>query len=363
MTTDGGTFQVLTRIVSGLGSLRLLGDELASLHPNSVVIVADRGVHDVGLLDEIRRQAGQPQVGHLGLVDANPDVEAVERIVVDARRAGCDVVLAVGGGSGLCAAKAVAIRLTNDGPLTAYEGSGQMPVAPAPVVAVPTTAGSGSEVSNALVLHEADRDRELVIRGPGCEPRVAVLDGSVLRGLPRTPMLFAALDALTHALEALWVTRGSPYTEVNAVAAADTILTDLPGALEDPSDLDRLQRLLDASCQANLACGNTGLGLVHALSSAPTVPLPHGYQNGALLLHVARFNESHMAPQHRGLLDRVERMFEQIEFAGVFAPGEIDATRAEAMLTASRGHTFRRNNRRSTTDDDVRALLSAAGAE
>src|SRR5699024_5823252 len=155
---------------------------------------------------------------------------------------------------------------------------------PVPTVAVPTTAGSGSEVSNALVLHELGQTREIVIRGDGYEPVAAVLDATVLRGLPRAPLVFAALDALTHALEALWSRGRSLFTDACALHSASEIIEVLPAAVSGQANGtnargendETLQRLLEAASLANIACGNSGLALVHALSSSPAVDLPHG---------------------------------------------------------------------------------------
>jgi alcohol dehydrogenase class IV len=352
-------FQVGTKIVTGHGSVSRISAELSGVGARRVAVVADRGVADVGLLDRILAAAGAMHIVSTTLVDPDPDVAAAEQAAHDAITTRCDSVLAVGGGSGLCAAKAVAIRLTNPDPITAYEGTGRVRIRPAPTVAVPTTAGSGSEVSNALVLHEPGRDREIIVRGPGCEPTVAILDGAVLRDLPRTPMLYAALDALTHAMEALWTRGRSRFTDALAVAAADTLLDALPKALEDRDD-ETLQRLLDASSAANLACGSSGLGLVHALSSAPAVALPHGYQNGVLLPHVARFNRDVLDPAHRPYLEQIERLYDQVGFAGHFEASQIDEATLDLMLAASVGHPFRTNNARSSSDDELIAILREA---
>ncbi|MFI1164497.1 iron-containing alcohol dehydrogenase family protein [Streptomyces sp. NPDC020801] len=353
-------FHVGTTILSGRGSLGHLGDVFTGLDARRIAVVADHGIERVGLLWQILGAAGSLPIAHTALVMPNPDVAAVESIVSSVRRAQCDAVLAIGGGSALGAAKAVAIRLNNPGPITAYEGVDRVPTPPVPTVAVPTTAGSGSEVSNALVLHEPGWPREIIVRGQGCEPRVAILDASVLRGLPRTPMIESAVDALSHAFEALWAKGRSMFTDALAVRAADTIIRVLPRALDERDDT-HLQLLLDASSAANLACGNSGLGLVHALSSAPSIPLSHGHQNGALLLPVARFNAQHLDAEYRPLIARAADLFDRIGFAARFTEGELDHTHLAAMLAASSDHPFRSNNIRESTDDDVIAILHEAG--
>ena len=144
-----------------------------------------------------------------------------------------------------------------------------------------------------------------MIRGRGYEPQVALLDGELLRTLPRQPMIAAALDALSHALESLWARRATRFTGALALAAAagdPRVRCPAPSS----GDVDAMQELIEASAMANLACGNSGLGLVHALSSAPDVHLAHGYQNGVLLPHVAAFNRD-VRRAGRGRRDRRAR--------------------------------------------------------
>ncbi|WP_375401656.1 iron-containing alcohol dehydrogenase [uncultured Amnibacterium sp.] len=364
-------FAVSTRVVSGVGSLSALPAELDRLGAARIALVADRGIAEVGLLDRVRRDVPRSTIATTVLVDPDPDVRAVEMSAAEARRADADVVLAIGGGSALGAAKAVAIRMTNPGRIDTYAGVGKVPAPPAPTIAVPTTAGSGSEVSQVLVLHEAGRADELVVRSAGCEPRVAVLDGTVLRDLPWAPLVFAALDALSHCIESTWARRSSFFTEALAHHAAQAIIDTLPLAVDgiasgrnasgenDPV----LQRLLEASSAANMACGNSGLALVHALSTAPSVHIAHGLQNGILLPHVARFNEPVTSDRTRELVDQISHLYDAIGFAPHFAAGAVGTEQVQAMLAASTGHPFRLNNRREPSDDDVIEILLAAGAQ
>ena len=280
-----GEFRARTRIVSGPGCVaRHLGAEVAALPASRVVVVADRGFAEAGLLDAV--------VGDLpiaALVGVDPGLAEAEAVGAACVELGADGVLVVGGGSALCAGKAAAIRLTNSRPLAEYMGRDRLDALPAPTIAVPTTAGSGSEVSTVVVLHDPAHTGHVVIRGAGYEPDVALLDGTLLATLPRRPLVEAALDALSHALEALWARKATAFTNALALSAAATIRLSLPIALCERS-VDALQALIDASAMANLACGNAEMGLVHALTAAPSVHLPHGYQNGVLLPWVAAYN-------------------------------------------------------------------------
>ncbi len=332
-------FAAPTRIVSApLATLTGL------LPAGRIAIVADRGVADAGMLERVLA----PGRVVVALVDPDPTVAAAEAAAAAAQ--GCDAVLMIGGGSALGVGKAVALRLTNPGPIDRYEGRDQAARAPVPSVAIPTTAGSGSEVSNALVLHDDRRDRLVVVRGRGYEPDIALLDGELLRSLPDRPMLHAGLDALSHALEALWANGATSFTDALALAAARELRATLPRALRERT---HLQRLLEASTMANLACGPAGLGLVHALSSATSVTLPHGLQNGILLPRVAAFNREHVSPDARAEIDLLPRLYAELGF-----DERLPAGVADAMVAAALENPFRANNRRPSTAADLYELVS-----
>jgi alcohol dehydrogenase class IV len=354
-------FAAPTRIVAGRGCVaERLGEEVAALGAEAVAVVADRGLAASGVLAGIVPRVDGVSLEICGLIGEDPDVAECERAASAALEFGAGAVLAIGGGSALCAAKAVAIRLRNPAPLSLYEGSGRLSAPPAPSIAVASTAGSGSEVSNVVVLHDPGRPRHLVIRGRGYEPVVAMLDGELLATLPPRPMIAAALDALSHALESLWVRGSSRFTGALALAAAAALRGALPLALA--GDVDAMQVLIEASAMANLACGNSGLGLVHALSSSVEVHLAHGYQNGVLLPHVAGFNREFVAGPVVAEIDALAALYEEIGFDARFAAGEVSAAGAEAMVAAAMDNPFRLNNRREAGEDELRELLAAAGA-
>ena len=161
-------FAAPTRIVAGRGcAAASLATELRALGVETIAVVADRGFAAAGLLEPLLEAVDGVAVPVCALIGEDPDIAEAEEAVASAQHHGAQAVLAVGGGSAMCAAKGVAIRLRNAGLLDAYEGIGRLPVPPAPSIAVPTTAGSGSEVSNVVVLHDPGRERHLVIRGRG----------------------------------------------------------------------------------------------------------------------------------------------------------------------------------------------------
>jgi alcohol dehydrogenase class IV len=359
--TNPYTFSAPTEIVGGLGALAQLESLVERFAPARIAVVSDQGVADAGMLDMLLQALGRWETEVCGLIRPDPTTDEVEEVAVRAIEHGSDLVVAIGGGSGLAAGKAVALRLRNEKPIVEYAGRDQAKGGAAPNIAIPTTAGSGSEVSNALVLHDPRRPAVLVVRGRGYEPNIALLDGMLLRSLPRDPMIYAALDALSHAIEALWAKKASPFTDTLAYGAADQIHNALPRALESRQPED-LQTLLEASAMANLACGSSELGLVHALSLSTAVHLPHGYQNAVLMPHVADFNRSVMSGRAQAEVDRIMPLYERIGFDAHFRPNELDRDQAESMVQVALAAPLSANNLRQATADQLRDILAAAGA-
>ena len=347
-----------TRIVSYVGASRCLGRELERVRARSVVVVADDALIRTGDLDAVlSRVAGFPLEVGQGVLTA--DAATVEHIAGHARDRGCDAVLTVGGGTALSVGRAVALRLSNSGTIESYGGRDRAENAPAPCIAVPTTAGSGSEVSRSIVLHQPDGSPNVIVQGEGYEPRTAVLDGDLLMTLPSAPALYAALDALSHALEALWSANAVFLTDCLASAAASAIVAGLPAALKTPSP-DAWQPLLEASALANLACGNTGIALVHALSS-PALPLPHGLLNGILMPHVARFNYPFLSEQARAHVDQLTNLYDELHIPDRFRTGDLPPGAFERMRDTALIHPATRNNVRMPSASDIENVLQAAG--
>ena len=166
----------------------------------------------------------------------------------------------------------------------------------------------------------------------------------------------AGMDAVTHACESLWARNRCLITDALAEKALETFLDSFPAAIND-RDPNALQDVIEASSAANLACGNTGLALCHAMNTAPDVPLAHGYTNGCLLKAVAAFNRPLMDKRHQKLIDRLPKLFEDVGCSGKFADGEVGKKNADLFVDASRNHPFRKNNVRESSGRSSRRHL------
>jgi alcohol dehydrogenase class IV len=359
---DLSTFTAGTEVLTGSGSLECLPSVVARLKMDRLAVVCDRGAASAGPLDSVCERLGSRRPAVQLLVTPDPSIADAERACAQAREAAADSVLVIGGGSGLALGKAVAVGLSIRRPLSAVTSRhGNDLPEPVPTIAIPTTAGSGSEVSSVFVLRDPDSPSAIVFRGRGYAPRVALLDGALLRSLPREPMIYAALDSLSHSLEALWARGANRFTDALALAAADQVYATLPRGLEE-RDPDSLQTLIEASAMANLACGSSGLGLVHALSLATAVRLPHGYQNGVLLPAVAAFNYPSVRQAVRTRIDRLQPLYERIGFGGRFRAGELDGAAVDAIAEVALASPLTANNVRSAERADLRGILEQAGA-
>lgn len=347
-----------TRVHSGLGSTVELNEHIATLGGHRVVLVGDAGLKRIGVLSTIETLLGDALVA-VTLADIDPTIAAAEQSANHARHADADLVVGIGGGSALSLAKAVALLLTNPSPVNDYKGIDRAPSRPAPFIAIPTTAGSGSEVSNAFVLYDTASDTNIGVRGWGYEPDIAILDAEYLVGLPETPMRDAAADALSHGFEALWAQGATFFTDTVALESVRTIRTILPRAIRERRPED-LQRLLEASTMANFACGNAGLSLVHAITGSSRIRIAHGRQNSVVLPLVAEFNRPVVSPAVVAEIDALPHLYQEAGIPTAFDATELIPDAAQEFYHAGATSPFRHNNRRPITDGELLDLATRA---
>jgi 4-hydroxybutyrate dehydrogenase len=318
----------LNRIQFGFGALSELGAELSLAGIRRPLVVTDAGLRAAGLVDTLL--ATLPPGMPAGVFDAtppNPDEAAVHDAAALYRASGADGVLGFGGGSPLDLAKAVALAATHDAPSLApfavvEGGLARITAAAAPVVAVATTAGTGSEVSRGALIIMAD-GRKLSIGSPHLVPRAAICDPALTLGLPPGLTAATGMDAMAHCIETLCSPRDNPIADAIALDGLRRAWGHLPRAVQDGADRDARQAMMLASIEGALAFPN-GLGAVHALSHAlgalPSRP-HHGTLNALLLPGVLRFN----APAIGAVLARIA------DALGLPASAEAVAAAIEAL--------------------------------
>lgn len=285
-------FTAPTKIIHGFGSIRKIPEECKRLGIARALLVTDEGLVKARLVDEVTAILGQAAIPYVvyDRVEQDPTMETVHRGEELRRSEGCDGVIVVGGGSPLCAGKGIALLGTNGGRIADYQGVGKIRVAPLPVIGIPTTAGSGSEVSPTFLLTNEETHDKMAIGGDLGYPPTAILDPNLLRSLPARQAIWSGLDALSHAVESLCTNLSTPLTDAIALRSIGMMFRFLlPAAFTD--DMEAKSQQLLASAMANVACGNTKLGLVHAFSfPLGNLHIPHGLACGLLLPFVMEFN-------------------------------------------------------------------------
>lgn len=291
-------FQLRPRILFKAGLVDELGSELALLGERRAFLVADQGVARAGLLERVQAGlAGAVEVvGVFTDVPANSSVTAVEQGAALAQAAGADLIIAVGGGSPIDTGKAIRILLTEGGTLRDHQGYNLLTRALTPMVVIPTTSGTGSEVTSWAVIRDDEAGIKLPFSSPFLAPDIAILDPELTRTLP--PRLTAAtgMDALTHAIESFVGSNSNPVTDSLAVQAIEMIANNLRAATHQGDDMDARSQMLIASCMAGIAFSGGGgsLGIVHAIahSVGGKFEVHHGTANSIILPHGMRFNAS-----------------------------------------------------------------------
>jgi alcohol dehydrogenase class IV len=284
------TFQMRTRLIYGSGSSELIGAEADLLsREKKVLVVTDEGIRKSGILNTITTQLEKSALSYaiFDQVPEDPDVEVVEACLKKSQTHGADVLIGFGGGSPMCAAKATAMLATNGGSLIDYEGVHKAHTEAMPLIAIPTTAGSGTEVSPVFIIKNRKTHCKMAFLSEYHYPRIAILDPSFLDTLPPKKAIYSSADALSHAVEAYWSVDATPLTDALALKAISSIYENMGPAAFSCSRSRQLEMLL-ASAMANIACGNARLGLVHVM--ADDLKLPHGLACGICLPHVMEYN-------------------------------------------------------------------------
>jgi alcohol dehydrogenase class IV len=292
------------QIVFGCGTASRVG-ALAAGFGNRALVVTNVGQPgDGGLVDQLCALLAESRVtAHCLLQEGEPQVAQIERALAAAREAGCELVIGLGGGSAIDAAKAVAGLLTNPGgPLDYMEviGQGRKLTQPAaPWIAMPTTAGTGAEVTRNAVIGCPEKKFKASLRSELLLPRVALIDPQWATGVGPDVTARCGLDALCQLIESYTSNRAQPITDALALEGLRLAATALPRAVADGRDLDAREGLALAALLSGITLTNVGLGAVHgfAAPAGANLPIPHGTVCALLLPHVVAANAAALAAQ------------------------------------------------------------------
>ena len=289
-------FDIPTLIKFGAGVADSVGEEAKKLAAKKVLIVSDKGVVKAGLVDKVSQLMKTSVVEHqiFDDVEPNPKDKDIEKGTALARYEKIDVVVAVGGGASMDTAKAIAMLVTNGGSILDYRGRDKVKNPPLPLIVVPTTAGTGSEVSLWTNVDDTSTVpyEKVSIGSRLLYPRVLLEDPSLTVTLPPALTATIAMDGLTTAIEAYTSPKGSPMTEALALKSIELMASSLPRAYVKGDDLDARAGTMLAGTMAGIAFANSSIGAVHSMGLAVSnlYDTPHGISVAIFLPYVMEFN-------------------------------------------------------------------------
>ncbi|MGU5765976.1 iron-containing alcohol dehydrogenase [Aeromonas allosaccharophila] len=284
------------KLLAGEQALEQLASELASLGARRPLLLTDKGLNATGLatlLANVLAEGDLPVAAIWDEIPADSSTAVVERIAKRYRELDCDSLVALGGGSVIDTAKAVNILTSMGGDhLLDYSGAGCLTRPLKPLAVVPTTAGTGSEVTLVAVIKDEASGRKVPFTSPFLLPQLAVLDPRLTQGLPLNITAATAMDAMTHAIEAFIGTAKNPVSDALALMAVEKIASALPQIIHDPQNKQLRLQLAEGSTLAGMAFSNSMVGLVHALghSLGARCHLPHGLCMNLFLPTVLDYN-------------------------------------------------------------------------
>ena len=282
-------------LLVGPGASGRLGQAVAGFGHTKILIVTDAVIAKLGLLKDLTDALTAGCSPYVVFDEITPDapIPLIERGIAFYREHACDAIVAFGGGSSMDASKAIAVSIANPTKsLRSLAGYFKGLRTPVPIYAVPTTAGTGSEVTVAAVISDPERHSKLVIVDPRMVPKMAALDPNLMIGLPPHITAATGIDALTHAVESFVGNWATPYTDGMALSAVGLIFENLRTACSDGKNLQAREKMSLASTYAGIAFTRANVGYVHAIAHqfGGLYHTPHGLANAIVLPHVLRYS-------------------------------------------------------------------------
>jgi len=298
-------FKIANKLITGPAAIEQLSTELTRLNVQNPLIVTDAILVKSGTVDLALAQLGGRRYGLFDQVKPEPEISIVEDCTRAFREGGHDGLIGVGGGSAIDIAKGVAAFANHEGPLTELFGVDLVKRKGPPLIAIPTTAGTGSEVTNVAIFSDKQAQLKKGIVSDYLLPDVALVSPLMTLTCPRSVTAASGVDALVHAIEAYLSVNGSPITDAIALGAIKLIVKALPKAYANPSSLQAREDMATASLMAGMAFGNAGVGAVHALAYplGGRFNIAHGVSNALLLPSVMAWTKLSCVERMRAVAD------------------------------------------------------------
>jgi len=288
------TFRIPRTVITGSGSSKQVGEECRKLNLRKALIVTDRNQVKLGIIDGVLESLQQSGVAYAIYdgVNTEPVVEHVQEGLEAFRENKCHCLLAIGGGSPMDTAKAISVMVTNPGSINDYMGLGKVPEKGIPVIAVPTTAGTGSEVTPFTIITDTKRNVKMLIGSPFLMPEIAIVDPRLTLLLPPDITAATGIDALTHAIEAYVSVKAQAISDLFCLAAIERIAGNLRQAWDDGENMEARENTMMGALMAGIAFSNSSVALVHAMARpiGAYFHVRHGASNAALLGGVMEFS-------------------------------------------------------------------------
>ena len=377
------SFSVPQEIIVGKGSLARLPEAAEKLGGKHGFIISGPHLNKMGIVascSESLENAGI-KVDAYTETEGNPSVETVEKAAAAFRKSGADFIIALGGGSPMDVAKAVGVVARYGGSITEYEGGGRVPGDIIPLIAIPTTAGTGSEVTAFSVITDHSRNYKLTVFSYKLIPAYAILDPELLTTAPVSVAAACGIDAMVHALEAYISKDASPFSDAMAEKALELIGKNIRRYVADRTDIEAAEAMITGSLFAGIAFSWARLGDVHAMSHPVSAyfDVPHGVANAILLPTIVEynaladrgkylklFNYISLTPASEAefepfmLVDLLTELNEQLGIPGSLGEVGVTADKFDAMADDAMKSGNIAVNPRSTTKKDVLFLYEKA---
>lgn len=285
---------VAPEFVFGSGARSLWGCYLKNFAAKKIFLVTDNGIISLRWLDEIVEILESGEYEIYSNINSNPRVEEVMEGARIYNEEGCDVIVAIGGGSPMDCAKGIGIVISNNKHIKEFEGVDKVVMPSPPLICIPTTAGSSADVFQFAIISDRQRKIKMAIISKKLVPDVALIDPVITTTMNSNMTVYTGFDILSHSIEAYVSNASSPITDVHSIEAIKLFSSNILPCIKDPKNPKFRGNLMLASLHAGLAFSNASLGLVHAMahSLGGLMDLPHGECNALLLEHVVNFNYS-----------------------------------------------------------------------